>query len=275
MMSRRTLLGILAGLLACTSLPAGEGPVKILLIGKGRDHHFGEHEYMADCALLARCLRQTPGVETVISDGWPTNAEVLKGVRAIVLDTQFGGDVLFGAPARRRQAEELLRQGVGLTAIHWGTGASTGEVGEKWLRTLGGWFNHPAFSRYMVRTSTVHQADPKHPICRGWKDYELKEEFYVDLKFLPESRPVLTAKVDGKDYPIGWVYERPGARGKGGRSFGFVGGHFHANFGERPFRQALVNGILWTAGLEVPPGGAPCAIRPVDMELPPDTRPKK
>jgi type 1 glutamine amidotransferase len=269
-MSKRMVATVLAWLLACTGLAAGQPKVKVLLIGKGRDHHFGEHEYLSDCELLARCLRQTPGVEAAVSDGWPKDPGVLKGVRAIVLNTQFGGDVLFSAAARR-QADELLKQGVGLTAIHWGTGAGTGQVGERWLRTLGGWFNHPAFSRYMVRTSKVRQADPKHPICRGWTDYDLKEEFYIDLKFQPDIKPVMTAKVDDKDYCIGWAYERPG----GGRSFGFVGGHFHANFGERPFRQALVNGILWTAGVEVPPGGAPCAIRPRDMELPPDTRKQK
>ena len=44
---------------------------------------------------------------------------------------------------------------------------------------------------------------------------------------------------------------------------------------EEPFRKAVVNGILWTAKVDVPAGGAPCAITLKDMELPPDTRPKK
>ena len=39
--------------------------------------------------------------------------------------------------------------------------------------------------------------------------------------------------------------------------------------------RPLVNGILWTAHLDVPAAGAPCAITPKDMELPPDTRKKK
>jgi hypothetical protein len=42
-----------------------------------------------------------------------------------------------------------------------------------------------------------------------------------------------------------------------------VGGHFHENFCEKAFRQAIVNGILWTARIEVPEHGAPrqgCAI---------------
>jgi len=165
-----------------------------------------------------------------------------------------------------------LQQGVGLTAIHWSTGADKGDTGERWLHALGGWFN-PEFSKIPVLTAKVHQADPRHPICRGWQDYDLREEYYIQLRFLPESKPVLTARIDQTDYPIAWVYERPGP--KAGRSFGFVGGHFHANFGEKPFRQALVNGILWTARVEVPDSGAPCAITPRDMDLPPDNRQKK
>jgi len=64
--------------------------------------------------------------------------------------------------------------------------------------------------------------------------------------------------IEGHTYPIGWVYER--RHSTGGRSFGFVGGHFHDNFGIKAFRQAVVNGILWTAHVDVPEGGAPIAI---------------
>ncbi|PWT90746.1 MAG: hypothetical protein C5B56_04950 [Proteobacteria bacterium] len=266
----KVTVSILAWALLTGAPGAAEKKIKVLLIGKDRDHPFTTHEYMADCRLLARCLEQTPGVEAVVSNGWPSDPAVLGGVKAIVLHTQKGGNVLLGSPARR-QAEALLEQGAGLTAIHWSTGADTGEVGERWLRTLGGWFN-PDFSKIPVRTATVHQADRNHPICRGWKDYDLREEYYIQLRFQPESKPIMTALVEGAVYPIGWVYERSGSNG--GRSFGFVGGHFHANFGEKPFRQALVNGILWTAHVEVPAAGAPCGITPKDMDLPPDTRKK-
>src|SRR5438876_3153565 len=40
----------------------GQAKTRILLIGKDRDHAFSHHEYMADCEILAKCLRQTPGV---------------------------------------------------------------------------------------------------------------------------------------------------------------------------------------------------------------------
>ncbi len=255
--------------LSAASFVAAEEPTKVLLIGKDRDHPFQTHEYMADCELLAKCLRQTKGVEAVVSNGWPKDANLLKDVKAIVLHTANGGDELLAAP-HRRQAEELLKNGVGLTAIHWSTGASKG-VGESYLNTLGGWFN-TEFSRLAVEKAKVSPADPNHPVCRGWKDYDLREEFYLQLKFAKESKPVITTKIKDAEHVIGWVYERPGPGG--GRAFGFVGGHFHANFGEKPFRQALVNGILWTARIDVPEGGAPCQISDKDMELPPDTRKK-
>jgi type 1 glutamine amidotransferase len=265
----KRLMSVLLLVACALPLTAGEGKTKILLIGKDRDHAFSHHEYLPDCQILAKCLRQTPGIEAVVSNGWPKDPAMLKGVKAIVLHTRMGGNVLFGDPKVRAQAEELLNNGVGLTAIHWSTGAEK-DVGQLWLDTLGGWFHGDQFSKYLVRTTKLKQTDPSHPICNGWKEYDLREEYYIKLKFRPEIKTVMAAEIDKVEYPVGWVYERPNA--KGGRSFGFVGGHFHSNFGEPEFRRAIVNGILWTAHVEVPPQGAPVAITAADMELPPDDR---
>src|SRR4051812_9411609 len=150
------------------AVPAGaaEPKAKVLLIGKDRDHPFTTHEYMTDCELLARCLRQTPGVEAVVSNGWPTDAAMLDGVTAIVLHTQKGGNVLFAAPARR-QAEALLAKGAGLTAIHWATGADKA-AGEPWLNALGGWFEFPGKSHILIKAAPFRRLDPDSPVCRGW-----------------------------------------------------------------------------------------------------------
>jgi type 1 glutamine amidotransferase len=271
-MYRRLPVILAVWLLASAALLAADEKAKVLLIGKDLDHARNTHTYMSDCELMAKCLRQTDGVETMVSNGWPKDAAAVKGVTAIVLDTRLGGTVLFRGP-QGRQVEELVKQGVGVTAIHWGTGAETPEGGP-WLQTMGGWFNAEGdgFSRYLVQTSRLHQVDPKHPVCRGWSDYDLHEEYYFNLCFLPGARPVMETVIEGKTYPIGWAYERP--HSKDGRSFGFVGGHFHDNFGIKGFRQAVVNGILWTAHVDVPENGAPIAITPKDMELPPE-EPKK
>lgn len=261
----RCLLVLAAAPLAAAPLAAAE-PTKIVFIGKDRDHPYLTHEYMADCALLAKCVQQTDGVEASVHRGWPTDPEAIKGVKAIVLHTRLGGNVLFASPARR-QAEALLQGGVGLVAIHWGTGADLGEPGELYLKALGGWYNN-SFSKHPVRFSELRLADSSHPIGRGFESHKLLEEFYIDLKFLPAARPIVVAAVDKVDYPIGWAYERPENKG---RSFGFVGGHFHNNLQTRPFRQLLVNAILWSAGLQIPAGGAPCHIAPDDLKVPPPT----
>jgi type 1 glutamine amidotransferase len=254
-------------LLLCAALDT-HAATKIVLIGKDRDHPYRTHEYMADSKLLAKCLEQTPNIKAVVSNGWPKDPAVLADADAIVLHVAMGGDFLFHK-SHRKQAQGLLDEGVGLTAIHWSTGAAAGDVGEQYLKALGGWFN-TEFSQYHVRESIVQRVAPQHPVSRGWESYPLREEFYVNLKFLEDIRPIATAEVNDHTYTIGWTYDRPGPNN--GRSFGFVGGHFHENFANPPFCKSIVNGVLWTAHIDLPDAGAPCDVTEKDMELPPDTR---
>jgi type 1 glutamine amidotransferase len=209
--------------------------------------------YQEVCELLARCLQKTSNVETVLSDGWPSDPAVLERVKAIVLYTSPGGSILLD-PKNREAALKLLQSGVGLTAIHWATGA-TPEAGEEYLKLLGGWFNHPLFSALTTTTATLKQEEPRHAICRGWSPYELKDEYYIKLRFMPESKQILKVRIGEEDHTVAWTYQRP--ESKGGRSFGVVLGHFQANFEIEAFRKMLVNGILWTAHRDVPKDGAP------------------
>jgi putative heme-binding domain-containing protein len=239
---------------------------KILLIPTKIDHPYGSHMYAHECGVLAKCLNQTPGVEAVVSPDfeWPKDANLLKEVKAIVYYSRPAGDIVLD-PVRREQALKLLKSGVGFTAIHWGTGASP-KFGPDYQEILGGWF-HNSFGGLNTGKRELVQVAPEHPICRGWKPYVLREEYYLKLKYDPKARPVLKANVDGNDQTVAWVFERPDSNG--GRSFGTTLGHFHDNFEIEAFRRALVNGILWTAHVEVPQGGAPVALRPDDLKLPP------
>src|SRR5258707_14560758 len=99
-MHRKLLFTLGAWLLASTALVAADQKAKILLIGKDLDHARNTHTYLSDCTLLAKCLRQTDGVETVVSNGWPTDPAVVKDVTAIVLHNRLGGTVLFRGPQR-------------------------------------------------------------------------------------------------------------------------------------------------------------------------------
>ncbi len=239
---------------------------KIVLIGKERDHPPQTHEYLHECGLLAKCLEQTEGVEAIVSNGWPTDPAILDGVDSIVFYTANGGDVLFD-PSHRDETDELLAGRVGIVLLHWGTAASPGENGELTLKTMGGWF-HSSFSEIPVVESAIRPADPTHPISRGWLMTPMKDEYYIKLRYLDAAKPVVKAVVNGVDYPVGWILERE----DGGRSFGYVCGHFHDCFAIPAFRRSVVNGILWTAGVEIPKSGASVDITPEDLVLPPDPR---
>src|SRR5262249_44614806 len=203
-------------------------------------HAYSHHEYISDCTILAKCLNQTPGVKAEVVIGWPKDPEKLKDAKAIVLNTRFGGNVLLD-PLNKAEADALLKRGVGLTAIHWGTGAEP-KFGRDWLETMGAWFFGDSFSSYLVRKTKLRQVAADHPICRGWKDYDLRDEYYFKLIFKEKAKPILKAEIDKEDYTVAWTYDRP----DGGRSFGTVLGHFHDNYAENAFRQHIVYCSLWT-----------------------------
>jgi type 1 glutamine amidotransferase len=276
--TRHVLLSVLAGAIFLFPAVAAPGDdssrsedtskttAKILLIGHPPDHPPLTHMYLPECELLAKCLRQSPGVQAVVSDGWPKDAELLQGVDAIVLYSSPGADLLLQGD-HAETVLKLLDQGVGLVALHWATGVhgqKESDLGERYLQQLGGLFCF-AFSGLDTCESKVEQVQPDHPICRGWNNFVLTDEFYLNLKFLPQAQPLLRVNVKGKDHTVGWVYQRPG-KGEG-RSYGNVLGHFHELFKQEPFRRMLVNGILWAAHCEVPKQGAPCVVTEADLNV--------
>ena len=56
----------------------------------------------------------------------------------------------------------------------------------------------------------------------------------------------------GKRQTLMWGYERPDGKGRG---VGFTGGHYHHTWAIDGVRTAVLNAIVWTAGMKVPPGG--------------------
>jgi len=240
---------------------------KILLVPTALDHAYATHMYSQVCQLLAACLNQTPGVEAIVSPDldWPKDPALLEGIDALVYYSRPAGDIVL-SPGHREAFLKLMKQGVGFTAIHWSTAAEEA-VGPLYEKMLGGWFNF-AFCGLKVDKRPLVQKLPAHPVCHGWRGYDLRDEFYLNLKFDPQAVPVLTVDVDGKEQTVAWVLERDG----GGRSFGTTLGHFHDNYAIPEFRKAIVNGILWTAGVDVPQAGAAVELTPDDLQLPPPPR---
>jgi type 1 glutamine amidotransferase len=245
-------------------------PKKIVLIGMERDHGPGEHEYMKGLEILAHCLKQNPGtVVTVIKvdgtkAGWPAEATAtsLDGANAIVCFLRAGGGYFLVDKERRTKLHELMKNGTGFVALHWAVEGPKA-LGHPYMDILGGYYE-PGFSKNPHNLAKVVPNNAAHPIARGWSEFEAYDEFYFNIRLLPEAHTVVTATLkdrDGtqyKDQTIGWVYERKNSKGPlgPGRSFGFTGGHYHVNFGIPEFRRLITNGILWTADIEVPQNGA-------------------
>jgi hypothetical protein len=169
----------------------------------------------------------------------------------------------------------LLDQGVGFINLHYAVEYPKSASGPV-LDWLGGYYE-TNFSTNPHWTADFKSL-PEHPIARGVKPFHIIDEWYFNIRFAPESKavvPILKAtppdekrgtaeakKFPGREEIVAWAFERP----KGGRSFGFTGGHFHKNWGDENFRRLVVNAILWSAQLEVPKDGAPVDLDPAELK---------
>ena len=265
---------LIAAVLFCsgvmlTSNVSAADRAKILLIGKRPDHPHGSHMYMHVSKVLAKCLQNNGPIETVVSEGWPEDAKVLEGVKTIVLYSNPGAEFLLdgpGAPA----FHELMRSGVGLVTLHWASAVYQKDeprLGGDWGNYLGGyWVSNVGLS---TDKSNLQQLVPEHPICRGWSEYELHDEYYLNPT-IKAATPLLQVSTKGQDVVVGWAHQRA----NNGRAYGTTLGHFYRNFQQEAFRRTLVNAILWTAHLPVPQEGANVDIDPVWLALPPDPKAK-
>ncbi len=260
---RGTLIA-LATLAVMSSTPCEAAKAKVLLIGKKPDHPFGTHMYMHTCGMLAKCLARAEGVETVISEGWPTDEETLQDLSTIVVYTNPGAELLLDGP-HRQQVHAQIKKGVGLVTIHWASAVrkqNLERLGPRWFSYLGGtWVSNVGLH---TGDSTLKQIKTDHPICQGWTDFQIHDEYYLNPT-ITEATPLLQVTVRKKAVVVGWAFERP----DGGRSYGTTLGHFYRNFQKEPFRRMVVNAILWTAKVDLPESGADVGLSQEDLALPP------
>ncbi len=265
-MKNAWVISVWAVLVAATGAWGEEvAKTKVLFIGTAPDHPYGSHMYMHTCGVLAKCAELTPGIEAVVSQGWPVDAKTREGVKAIVLYTNPAAELLLDGE-HRNEVDQLMRQGVGLVTIHWSSTVkkeNLERLGPTWLSYLGGtWVSNVGLSG---GKSPLKQLLPNHPICRGWSEYKIDDEYYLN-PIIKDAQPFLQVRErNGRDVVVGWVYERP----NGGRSFATTLGHPYRNFQNESFRRMLVNAILWTAHQEIPQDGAPVGLSQEVLALPP------
>jgi len=237
---------------------------KVLFVGKQPDHPFGTHMYLHTCGMLAKCVERNGDIQTVVSDGWPQDEATLEGVSTIVIYATPAAEFLLDGP-HRDQVTKLLDSGVGLVTLHWASSVNKDNferLGTKWMSYLGGtWISNVGLH---TGKSSLKQLAPSHPVCRGWQEYEIHDEYYLNPT-VGDATPVLQVMANDKPVVVGWAYERK----NDGRAYATTLGHFYRNFQQEPFRRMVVNAILWTAHAEVPSDGAQVDLSDQELALPP------
>jgi len=267
-----TTVLVLAGIVRA----AEPAPKKVVLIagtvhqGAG-GHPPGTHEYELSARLLKHALQTSPNAPPINAEvhlnGWPRDERTLDDADTIVVlsdgaDRNTADHPLLVGDRLHVLGKQMAR-GCGLVVIHWTVFVPRAGGGEQFLDWIGGHFDYesgPAankwFSKIQTAETTVRPATPAHPICRGLKPFQLREEYYYNIRFRERDQrlsPILATPIpnEPREQTVAWAVDRT----DGGRGFGFTGGHFFDNWGVENFRRMVLNAIVWTAKADVPAGG--------------------
>jgi hypothetical protein len=101
-------------------------------------------------------------------------------------------------------------------------------------------------------------------VSRGWKAFAFDDEPYWNNYFgkagpAENVTPLVTAMLPPeapKQEIVAWAVQRP----DGGRGLGIVVPHFFRNWRMDDLRTLVLNGVCWTAKLDIPPEGIQVAI---------------
>ncbi len=255
---------------------------KIVLVAGTQSHAPGDHEHFAGMALLMKMLKQTPKVFPVMArDGWPKNETIFENAKSIAFFSDGRTRHPLRQPGRMDLLQKHIDRGAGYVNIHYAVDYVR-EDGDRILGWLGGYYDAAVSTN--PHWTAEFKAIPEHPVTRGVRPFALRDEWYYNMRWnegMKGVTPLLRAvppdatrrTADAKKHPgraeiVAWAFERP----DGGRSFGFTGGHSQRNWANPDFRRIVVNALLWSAKIEIPPDGAPCELNPADLMKHLDTK---
>jgi len=283
---------LLALVLAASGFIAQAGEKQLVLIAGTPSHGPGDHEFNAGCLLLQKCLAQTPDLKVVVcKNGWPKDEAVLDQADAVAVYSDGGGGHFLLKGDHMRKLGEMAKKGVGIGLMHFAVEILKDKGGPEFLEWIGGYYEDHYSCNPMWTPD--YQKFPDHPIARGVKPFAVRDEWYMNIRFRPNTQgitPILVAKPSdqvrdgpyvwpagpyphvqankGRDEAMMWAVERP----DGGRGFGFTGGHYHKNWANESYRRAVLNALCWIAKVEVPATGVVSTV--TDDDLKPNLDPK-
>ncbi|MEX2044358.1 MAG: ThuA domain-containing protein [Opitutus sp.] len=276
-------------------LPAGAAPAtpsaRVLIIVGPSNHPPGSHEVAASGRLLEHCLQRManlPGVRAEVVYEWPDQALRDAASTVVLLGDTFPAMRLPDAQRNIAQLAEMMARGCGIVCVHYSTGLQAQDVAEDGehplLHWTGGYFatrckHHQSVAKIFAE-ATISPAAPAHPVSRGWREFTVNDEPYYNNYFGKEGNrlmPGVTALATSLLPPeapqreiVAWSIER----NDGGRGFAIVMPHFFRNWKNEDLRRFILNGIAWTAKLEVPAGGVETTLPDLWTFSPESVEPK-
>ena len=162
---------------------------KIVLVAGRLSHGPGEHEFFARLrAVLMKLLKETPGVFPVMArDGWPKNAKTFENAKSVVFFMDGGDGHPILAKNHMEDVQKLMDSGVGFVNLHYAVEYPK-RYSERILPWLGGYYE----TGYSINPhwDGDFKALPDHPITRGVKPFQIKDEWYYNIRFSADRKGV-------------------------------------------------------------------------------------
>ena len=293
MIARVLAIAAVSCLVVAAPLRAAEKPKKIVFISGKDSHGSGAHNWGDGVRLLERALNDESGLNVKAEHHilWPKDTSTLDDASTIVILADGGGRHLI--LSRLAAVGKLMDKGVGIVLVHYAVEVPKNKAGEEFLKWAGGYFEtHWSVNPHWTAT---FEKFPKHPVASGVKPFTLKDEWYYHMRFQKDMKgvtPILSAlppketlkRGDGphsnnphvraavlerkEPQHVAWTYQRP----DGGRGFSTTGAHYHKSWDNDDFRKTVLNGIVWSAGMEVPKDGVKSEANPTKRPLPKKAR---
>lgn len=237
-------------------------PAKIVLVaGQVKEvDKPGHHDYLGGCRLMQALLEQAADVDPVLVEkDWPADESIFEGAKAIVFYTDGAGKQAYLAnPDRIAKIDSLVQKGVGIVSLHQAVEYSPAFAKQS-LAWIGAAYT-PLSGR--GHWDSVHDTFPEHPVTRGVTAWRINDGWLHRFQFVEKGvTPLVWSAKESSGSPDGgtpsvvaWTYDRP----DGGRSFSFSGLDAHGAWEREGMRRLVINGILWSGGVEVPAAGAAC-----------------
>jgi len=236
---------LLASLTA--SVPAADGPLKVLFLGD-RGHHKPAERFAQLQPVLA-----TRGIDLVYTENLADlTADVLGSYDALAVFA----NIETITPAQEAAIVEYVRGGKGLVPLHCASFCF--QNSPVWIEMVGAQFQKHGTGEF---ATTI--VAPEHPVMKGFGGFTSWDETYVHTKHNERGRTVLEERVEG-DHHEPWTWVRTEGNG---RVFYTAWGHDQRTWGHPGFHNLVERGIRFAAGRD-PAAAGPYVAHPAMTTLP-------